>query len=883
MRYQFGSGRPQLPFTNANLVATAGGSLTSQRLLYFALQGENPAGLNQLSITGLVLIPAGSQLRITLPPEVRRTGEAWESYVISASTSNDPESFVQLAKVDANDENGAAIALPTSIIFSSDDHFKLSNLVNTPELLPPNPLNGALCAVSSLGGAVFEYDANSALDPNGSTILEADEGAWIYRPGSFSTYVEDLTEGGGCDTSLGQLTENLIRAPRYACTGGNGAGRTYWINNVGPDEINAGKRVGLTVLLNDVPQSDEFDGALRMRFRGYVNTTTGERRTTYADGDEFPDLDEEKLFENKRTDIFFPDDLQEGEAYALTVYPNFEPAELNNQVPDGAVLKAAPFVFLQAGAYSEIGEALGNWIYPTGDRGWVVPSLGGVKCLKRFGMVSSRSFLGTGPTEIFGFSEDTSSQLVVLNGNGAAYLRQGALEQNEAIRAVVSFESGVGAASAWSAPFNITAGQGLRVTCSYPGNATSAPIRGDYPDVIAGLAGRAQLNAPFVTLYVEVDGMIKRFSSRAVVAGSSQQFELSDWANAEAIATVPAASSDDFGLFTAVGATGTGNGTGSFPESMNVRVAFAFEYDGSQASRISHDPLRCIHAASLTLAQMELSAQSWAPPALNLINLRAIQPSGRYPYQSRYVPSEGDPYRWHPLSSEADDNKLVIRPKDVPADMPGRWLKDTASQIYSGEVDPPPPGLGEPGDYYLNRSTGTARGNLYYKTAPTTWDLALNIKGEKGDRGLIYRGEWSQDTRYFPDDFVTRNNSSYLALQQVSGQDPDFIDDDSENWKPLARGLFFRGEWESGIIYGINALVTYQSKIWLAVQSSQSEYPTDYLGSWQFLAAGINVRGIFDEFEQYSINDVVEYRPGNMLEDGTYIYINPAPSSGYFP
>ncbi|MBD1995265.1 hypothetical protein H6G00_01295, partial [Leptolyngbya sp. FACHB-541] len=37
------------------------------------------------------------------------------------------------------------------------------------------------------------------------------------------------------------------------------------------------------------------------------------------------------------------------------------------------------------------------------------------------------------------------------------------------------------------------------------------------------------------------------------------------------------------------------------------------------------------------------------------------------------------------------------------------------------------------------------------------------------------------------------------------------------------------------------------------------------------------------EFEQYSINDVVEYRPGNMLEDGTYIYINPAPSSGYFP
>jgi hypothetical protein len=193
VRYQFASGRSQLPFESSWLTSEAG-NVATPRSLYFALVGENPAGVNQLSaVVGPVAIAANTAQRLTLPTSLPLAGESWQSYILAASTTNTPSSFVQIAKIAAVDATGNTLPLPLSIVLSSDAHFTLSGIVANPAALPANPVAGMLRAVTSLAGKVFEYDPDSTLVDNGESVLPAVDGAWVWKPGNFSAYVAATT------------------------------------------------------------------------------------------------------------------------------------------------------------------------------------------------------------------------------------------------------------------------------------------------------------------------------------------------------------------------------------------------------------------------------------------------------------------------------------------------------------------------------------------------------------------------------------------------------------------------------------------------------------------------------------------------------------------
>ena len=212
MRIQFASGLPQLPFSSANL-SVISGSTTTARSLYFAILGENPAGFNLLSSIIPATIGVGAGAIITIPTTAHPAGSFWQNYIIAASTTNTPSSFVQLAKISAIDLNGNPRTLPLSVTLDEEEAFALSATIATPDLLPELPLNGMLRAIASLSGNVFEYDENSTLPPNDVTVIAAIVGNWVYKPGNFSSYVEFTTDGGGCDRPLADIPSTLQRAP----------------------------------------------------------------------------------------------------------------------------------------------------------------------------------------------------------------------------------------------------------------------------------------------------------------------------------------------------------------------------------------------------------------------------------------------------------------------------------------------------------------------------------------------------------------------------------------------------------------------------------------------------------------------------------------------
>lgn len=677
MYYQYGSGRSQLPFSASDIDIVPGGGTTTATTLYFALQGWNPAGVNLLSdIIGPITIGVGEKLEITVPEDARGDGEAWEAFVISAAPTNTPSAFVQLAKITAINGSGLPLDLPLTITLSSDSHFQLSAVVATVGAMPAAPVNGMLRRVTALGGQVFEfYDTLpwAAWPSNGQTVLPAVGGVWILKPGNFSSYVAQTTDAGGCDRALDQIADTLVRAPRYGLDG-EGVRRTLWIRNLSSEVIPAGTRVIFSCTVNDIPQPD---GLLWGAFLGYAAPSTGGLRLASIDGDDFPDIGVEKVLENRKTDFALPDDLEPGEAYAVQIFPSFTFAQLNGRAIAKGVVRIVPALGVQFGSYNEMGKALGDWIYPTDDKGWVVPRFSfSTLVLKRSGIVNARSFLGVGAATIGGLAANQANQLIAINGNGAVY-RVNTLGQGEALRAILSTEAGVTAACALSAGVTLGGGQGILITCTYPSNGTTATIRPDYPDAIAGLANKAELNPTSICLYVKIGSTLKRFPGRGFVDGVSQAFTLNDWDAGELIGSIPASSSADFGLFAPLAAVAVASGGGNFPAG-TCQVAFAFEYDGYAVTKISHNIQQgCIPVPSLTLAEMEQSTRYWGS-YVEMDDITAIPQDKVVAWQSRRT-TGGIPIIFNPQSMRSADGVSTWLPSWIAADQPGRW-----------EVDRPP-------------------------------------------------------------------------------------------------------------------------------------------------------------------------------------------------
>lgn len=677
-RTEFASGRLQLPFTNANISISSGGT-TSTHTRYFYTQGENAIGRNLPSaIVGPVNVPPGSKLTITLPPETKLPGEAWTAIVISASPTNILSAFTQIARLQF------PTALPATVELDNDEALTLSKVVPSPVDLLTNPIDGQLRGVASLG-YVFEFDARSAATSDNALVLPAINGRWHRRGVLFETSIGDVQKTGGCAVEIEEIEETtLIRTPKYACDRSVGTPVRYWIKNDTSSAIAAGKRVGLLVRFNGETKSQLFDGLLRLTFRGYSNTVTGTLRTTYAaNGLRMEGVDQEVLFSANKSNLILQDALLPDEAYTLDCAVCFDPSDLGNQVPQNAIISVMPFFYAQAGSYSEAGRVTGDLIYGEGNQRVVLPGLGlTAKAMDGSGMVDSFSFLSVPESLITGFALNTANQVVAIDHDGNVRARIAPVPATEAIRAIVGTIDGVGGATELSPSVVIAASSSLDVTCTYPFADGAGRIRTNYPDAL--VAGKsAAFNPTGLKIYVVrlSDGEIRSFGGFAVTPESSRTFTISSWAAGTPISTIPTPETS-FGLYMPVSTTLTSTPGATDLVEGDYQAAIAFEYTNTITS-ISHDEARgCLLTLTADLSTTLTRSKYWAEAVSDLGVLRQLPEAEISPHQTRYVISQNNFYRYEPNITAVDDGVSVIKPSAQHADASGRFINSDAVHSF---------------------------------------------------------------------------------------------------------------------------------------------------------------------------------------------------------
>jgi hypothetical protein len=445
----------------------------------------------------------------------------------------------------------------------------------------------------------FRYDERSTKTADGLTVLTANVGRW-EEVGNNSTYIASQTGPSGADRDIRLISASDVLVPEYPADGSLSLPvKLIWFHDEGTSSpLPQGTRFTLSVLAAGANKTELFRNKIKLTFRGFVDLSDGTLDTSDGLSGTMLGVDEEIDFEPGKSSLLLQKDLPQGSGYLVEARLKFSLWELNGQIGINTPLQMFLFPFAQAGNYSESGSFVGNIVYPTDDRLRVVPGPNlQARVLSGGAMVASYSFLKNPVRLVTDLLANTGGQQVTINGDGAAFLRSGTIPASEALRAVVSTQSGQGVTSAASAGVATTGSTSkLTVTVGYPSDVDGVgTIRSNYPDsqIAAVSAADVTFNPPTIYLFVNNGSQIRRFSFN-VVPDVNQTFEITDWSAGTVVGSIPGASDPYQGLFVPNTPAVAGAGSGGNLAAATYTVTAAFYHDGNQVSRVNHGAVGAI-------------------------------------------------------------------------------------------------------------------------------------------------------------------------------------------------------------------------------------------------------------------------------------------------
>ena len=614
---QYASMRVSLPALTFS-VLVGGGNLPAGTL-YFCVQGRNRAGHNLPSDLISVTFSAGDAVEITIPSTCRETGEDIHKFTISASTSNDISTFVQIAEYQAYDSDQVTPRpLPITITLSEPDHIVLSGEIADSNALPSgsNLLEGMLRGILSLA-KIYRYESESTAIVDGSTVLSAspDPGRWLEQGAFSTTQITSTEEIGGSDAPVGLVPSNGFIFPTpHPLDGSIGTFVRYWwiLNrNEGAGITEAGKKLGLLFKQGDTNISALMDGQATLRINGYTRLLTGVRDTVDIDTSDstyiFGKLGARILTKNVPT----------GYAIDVGISLKIRDDELQNPLPDSEVIKTAPFIYNQSGTPNPAGRLAGNIIYNEQELRRLVPGFGNTLiALSGSGTINNFDFT-VSEKPIINLLTSTANQTLAINGDGTVTPEGVAptLEPTQVIRAIVGTLAGLSNSSPSSGYFAVNAGDTLDVTISHPvNNNDKGIIRSSYPDPIAGYEF-GEFNPPLMRVYIrrQSDDELREFTGFIPLIDPTQNITISNWADGNTIGTVPANLDPLFSLYEPLTPSFVSNAGASDFTADNYQIeGVIYEYDsGIQVTSIDHSSPPAIYESSRSAQEWDQTAEEW--------------------------------------------------------------------------------------------------------------------------------------------------------------------------------------------------------------------------------------------------------------------------------
>lgn len=165
--------------------------------------------------------------------------------------------------------------------------------------------------------------------------------------------------------------------------------------------------------------------------------------------------------------------------------------------------------------------------------------------------------------------------------------------------------------------------------------------------------------------------------------------------------------------------------------------------------------------------------------------------------------------------------------------------------------------------------TSTSNLSLGLENDQSKWEAVLD--------GIDYKFDWVTSNRYKLNDIVKKDAVLYICINEHTSLT---FDGDIINWQIWMPGLGYEELWNSLTIYDKGDLVIYGGYTYAALQRNVGAAPfvdglVQDFGNWELITTGYNHRG------EWEIS--TEYRTGDVIRHGGYLYIAVGDSTGSFP
>jgi len=663
-----------------SLTVGSGGTTTASSNYYYWFQGLTRGGLNKQTALGQKSVGIGQKLTFSLNSALPNGCDTL-ALVLSANSSNTATTARVVAILFLTDDNQETRrTLPVSIELSSDAHFSLSGTVATA---------GALSAVSGITGtqrlvtgesAYYLYDAEGWFPQSGGSA------GW-FKVNGVQVYQADTTTPrqsgylfGGSDTPVVSVAaDSAVPAPLgWLGTGDDSPTIKLWLINGLTEDLGTILTAGTELLfIPSVDNSTNLGASLLSekteitptnkirRSSGTISTALSGAAILYSAGVSFYSLS---------------DSLNRGYALEFEVVTS---AVIGN----GQEISVYILNYGNIGTY-DVNDFMGSAIFPENSTtpalsklARILPNDVGLKRLEGIGRIDLQNKLGgytfAQPSyQSFsdGLLSDTVDQIVAINGlqNGFCRVIQslGDLSINEAVRAIVSTAAGYQYASGWSNTITVSANAQISLVFNHP-----SQIRGDYPDVIAGVSdGVFQVDGIVVELLK--DGVTTYVYPDVLPSTDPQTILLSNTTGTSG--TSPTVeSAPDFGLWGYETLAITENaGAGSLAAG-SYKVRVYYRYAGTAISSISHSVTDgCIPEFTQTLSDLSAIAGYWGEPVALKSDLALLEPLTQ---QARLCRENWGVYIYDPTNI----NNLATNNDSVIAAGTGRWILVTSLYFRS--------------------------------------------------------------------------------------------------------------------------------------------------------------------------------------------------------
>lgn len=679
MAVTYANSRVVLPSSCWSVAASTGGSLSATNL-YFSLQTENRVGRNILLISSLVSIATNNRVTITINSQAKLPTEEIFNYVIGASTSNSPNTFSQIAKIPVT----SSTTFPLVLVISRDIFLRTGYVTsdNISLITQADLLHGMLIGYRNTG-LIYEYDSlDSTSIIDNQLVLPTSNNKRFKARGTFSTYISSVYDLDGSRIDLRGEEEISPILGSYNPNGSDSSSIRLWVDS-SSGVVAVGTRVTLVVKINELIKTNLFDKKIRYIFEGIVNLDTCILRTTKLDGiTPFEKLGIPLTFNTNSPNFALEEDLAIGEALSFSIYLNFLGAEINDFLPEKAVISIYPSFVSNVGSYVPGSDVIGDCIFSEEGRRRVLPSTttNALNISSGSGLIRNYTFPLLPKTTILGLIPNTDNQRVYISNLGNCFLAPTNTPNSSAIRAFVSTLSGETSTSSWSSYITINQNSNFALTLTLP-----TSIRGNYPDVIASNTSTFSIAKYRVYVQRQSNSEIRRFEVN--YNSNSSVINLQDWSSGTIVTSLPTNLTSTFNLYDLPYFI-VDNGLGSGFSVGNYRFCISYLYDGNQVTSISHDVARgCIVELDMPLSQA-LNNMKYLGEPLFKEQLLALDTTYIPDGQRRSLKGTNNDYLdlvFYKYQTGVANNINSFKPSNIPNSSPGIW-KDKESGLNLDQV-----------------------------------------------------------------------------------------------------------------------------------------------------------------------------------------------------